>query len=103
MNKLISGELKIGNTVRILSSRLREPMSGTVISCINVVVFTGYDECYLGYNYTVRCQSWGVHTNKSVIVKYGQPMTLESYKAYSRTPEAKANRLATYKSQPVVK
>lgn len=103
MNQLISGELKIGNTVRVLGARSKEPISGVVTGCINVVVFTGDDECYLGYSYNVRCSSWGVYTNKSVIVKYGKPMTLEYYKAYSRTPEAKANRLATYKSQPVVK
>ena len=94
MNQLISGELKIGNTVSILGSRAKQPISGTVTSCMNVVVLTGDDECYLGYSYNVRCYSWGVYTNKSVTVKCGKPMTLEHYKA---------NRLATYKSQPVAR
>jgi hypothetical protein len=106
MNQLISGELKIGNPVEILVSRFigvgSYMISGIVTGltdCINVVVFTDEDECYLGYRYTVSVG----YKNTTVTVKYGNPMTLEQYKAYFRTPEAKANRLATYKSQPVVK
>ena len=103
MNQLIGGELKIGNTVEILTYRAKFPTSGVVTDCMNVVVFTDEDECYLGYKYTIKCASWVGYTNRTLTVKYGQPMTLEQYKAYFRTPEAKANRLATYKSQPVVR
>ena len=103
MNKLISGDLKIGNTVEVLVPTSKFPTSGVVTGCMNVVVFTDEDECYLGYKYTIRCASWVGYTNRTVTVKYGKPMTLEQYKVYFRTPEAKANRLATYKSQPVVK
>ena len=73
-----------------------------IVSCINVVVLTGEDECYLGYGYKVRHVSYGITTHRIVTVKYGNPMTLKQYREFYKTPEAKAQRKATYESQPVM-
>lgn len=96
---LHKGELKVGNEVSIISGSITNILSGVVTDRINIIIFTGDDECYLGYRYYVRCNGGGFSTWKTVQEKYGDPMTIDEYKAYYRTPEAKAKRYATYKNK----
>ena len=96
---LHKGELKVGNNVSIISGSITNILSGVVTDRINIVVFTGDDECYLGYRFYVRCFGWYGTTTKIVQTKYGDPMTIAEYKTYYRTPEAKAKRYATYKDK----